>query len=1322
MSMGEVTASQIRITFVGATPSLYEIECSGTRLGTAEYEFRYTKKEVLSLLTELDSKDLTGYIPAYIEAVNSYRSSAISTISNQSSTVDDITLAAKNLQTAITMIEENAFDLLIPEDNINNGSEMIKDVIYSSSAESAEPDVEIVTGVGGKDESDKVYKVIDADSYINLAGSKKIGGAYSLEFEIMLGANDAALYTQMGWYVDVENSAMRYFTTIKISTDGVTLTKTGGNGLTEIFASIDGNPVTEGYVVDGSIKAGEWNRIAIVAEVDKATGYIESYKLYVNGNEHTIVFKEQFKFYSENADGTFTADAAAVNHNIIGIATTRLYYNKKASDVPFYLDNVVIKLTESSAYNPARDEKPTLTVSNTDNWALMGDTLLMLTSSRTVAELRNDLCRNVRVLRNGIALEPHELVQNGDVVVVYTTNGRDYERAYSYYTIGKRVLTFDNVKDGTGTLGVYKDESLYVTSVGGVGGKAENDYSYFINGFNTAGAFIAFDQFITKDVFTAEHNVLVGNSTTIFRYQFSLYDDSNATYFPYIYFKNDSVFLSNSSGSFAGNAGIVESIDGIPFAEYGAGYKIADSLNVDEWYKIAIVTNCDSNGYLDTIKLYINGEEHVIKLVSGIYTPRYLRLVYDQSKDIELYIDNLFTRVEKSFASYSSKQDIPANKDAHLDMLVLKDSGAYLYKNAFKVSEVKAILGDVRVIRNGALLTDSATVAVGDVIVVYSNGGAPFEVAYTYYTVSNYESKYYLSGTDASKYITSNGTSPLTSGVTGVAGKNESDLAYHVSGTTVEGTAYLSLFQNAYSATATNLNHKLSTNLLLGNTDSGIQIRLGVYVSSTDFKEIVFNFKNDGVYLTTSLGSMVTSINGAAYTAGTVKLASPISIGEWHDVGIYLVAGENGYVTSAILSVDGTQYVIEIADGNVHSVRHARIYWNTSLNSDIYLDNVEYSNSASYIYSPAQQSAPSISALSAIGNYNGSMLKISDKNITVGKVKELIGENVRVYRNYHTAPVLLSDSDKLTNGDVIVAYAYNGSEYERAYSYACVMIEKSAFAPLSQNITLHSQFTINVYIPTYVDLTLNKLYLNGVELTESEIAAIMAKTTTVDGTPCYVYSISVYPECAADDYVITMKSGVITTSGEELYYSWTTSIPAQAEAILAGDYTDSAKQLMVDVIEYIKAFYTYVGNEIPAALNVNYGAFAPSATAMADEISTVSEFEGIKAACLNLSSSPRVRFIFERTFCANSVKINGVECPLIEGKNEEGEDVMYVQLGISAYKMTEAIALTIDGVTRHYNLSAYYNGVKGTDAEALVECIYQYSLSAKAYYDEHLKA
>ena len=162
-----------------------------------------------------------------------------------------------------------------------------------------------------------------------------------------------------------------------------------------------------------------------------------------------------------------------------------------------------------------------------------------------------------------------------------------------------------------------------------------------------------------------------------------------------------------------------------------------------------MVVTSDSNGYLDTVKLYINGEEHTIKLVSGVYTPRYLRLVYDQSKDIELYIDNLFTRVEKSFASYSNKQDMPVNKDAHLDTLVLTGGNAYIYKNGLKVSEIKALLGDVRVIRDSAILADSATVAVGDVIVAYANGGAPFELTYTYYTVSNYENIYHFNGANA---------------------------------------------------------------------------------------------------------------------------------------------------------------------------------------------------------------------------------------------------------------------------------------------------------------------------------------------------------------------------------------------------------------------------------------------------------------------------------------------------------------------------------------------------------------------------------------------
>ena len=1321
MSMGNVTASQIRITFIGATPSLYEIECSGTRLATTEYEYRYTKEEVLKLLEQLDSTDLSGFIPAYLEAVKGYRDAAMRTISAQTSTGDDITLVAKNLKNAISMIENNAFDLLIPEDNINNGSEIIKDVVYSVSGGASEPDVIITDGVGGKDASDKVYHVIDKDSYINLAGAKSLGNAYSLEYDILLGDSDSCMHTQMGWYVDVEDNNMRYFTVVKIGSDGVTLTKTAANGLTEVFESVDGNPVTEGYVIDGTIRVGEWNRIALVTINDPSTGYVKGFKLYVNGNEHTILFKEEFKYKTASA-GSYTTDTADTKHDIIGIATVRLYYDRNKNDNPnLYLDNVIIKITETSAYNPDRDVKPTITVTNEDNWTLGGSTLLMKTSSRTVSELRADLCRNIRVLRDGVLLEAHELVQKGDVVVVYTTNGKDYERAYSYYTVDKRVPTFDNLKDGDEALGVYKDEALYVSTVGGVGGKLQDDLAYLISGFNTAGAFIPFDDFVTTDVFTLEHNVLIGNSTTLFRYQFSFFNDTN-TAFPFINVKSDGVYLSNSNGGGAANAGIVESIDGIAFSEYPNGYKLADGLRVGEWYKIAIVVTSDADGYLSEIQFFINGECHTIKLVSGIYTPRYMRLVYDQSTNTALYLDNLLTRKEALFASYSSAQDIPITKDGRYGTLVTADHAAYIYKEGFTVKDVKALLGDVRVIREGSLLRDSATIANGDVIVTYSRGGAPFEVAYAYYTVSGYENSLYFDGTSSLDIVA--GTAPVTFDNAGVAGKLTSDKVYHVYGATTEGTGYARLFQNNFSDSALGLNHKYSMNLLLNNADSGVQIRFGIFPNANDFREIVFYIRNNGIYLTTSLSGSITKINGVDYTSGTVKVADALSIGEWHDIGVYAVAGESGYITGMVLSIDGAEYEIVIANGSVHSLRHLRLYWNTSDNSDIYVDNVAYANNVDNIYSPSEQAAPTISIPSSIGTYSGGILELNDKTLTVAMLKGMIGENVRVYRNYHSTPVLLTDSDVLTNGDIVVAFASNNSGYERAYSYACVMIAKQTFAPLSQNMTLHSSFTMNVYIPTYIDITVNRLYLNGVALTDDEIARILARKTVLDdGIEYYVYSISVEPGSAADTFEITMHSGAITASGEELYYGWSTSIPNQVAIVLAGNYPDSAKQMMVDLIEYVKAFYTYIGKEIPSSLNIDYGRFTPTASAsMGDEICTVSEFPGIKAACVNLSAMPRFRFIFEEGFTAERISINGQPCTLIEGTNERGESAVYVQSGISMHEFSDRVSLTIDGVTKYYNLSAYYGGIDSESARTLVMCLYNYSQSAKNYYKEYVNS
>ncbi|MBQ3016653.1 MAG: metallophosphoesterase [Clostridia bacterium] len=280
------------------------------------------------------------------------------------------------------------------------------------------------------------------------------------------------------------------------------------------------------------------------------------------------------------------------------------------------------------------------------------------------------------------------------------------------------------------------------------------------------------------------------------------------------------------------------------------------------------------------------------------------------------------------------------------------------------------------------------------------------------------------------------------------------------------------------------------------------------------------------------------------------------------------------------------------------------------------------------------------------------------------------------------------------------------------YKAKLAEIEKLDFTPKT-SITLGSELVYNIYVP--VADYLKSFTVDGATVENAEVV------TLDDGNSYYRIEVSLPAKEAARNIIL---KAAVTAGGKDYTGTWTVSIPKYAAALLETNVSEEEKTLVKDVLQYIRAAYTYFGTEDAeqiAKIDTLLGDYASKPTV---EGSDAADTTGMKSATLVLSGKPSIRFYLADGANASEYKfyIGGKQI-----KTVVSEDGTYVDIDVYAYELCETVTYTVDGEDAgSFHINAYYAFVSGTgensytgaDKEALTaltECFWKYLQSARAY-------
>ncbi len=300
------------------------------------------------------------------------------------------------------------------------------------------------------------------------------------------------------------------------------------------------------------------------------------------------------------------------------------------------------------------------------------------------------------------------------------------------------------------------------------------------------------------------------------------------------------------------------------------------------------------------------------------------------------------------------------------------------------------------------------------------------------------------------------------------------------------------------------------------------------------------------------------------------------------------------------------------------------------------------------------------------------------------------------------------------NGLVFVKISDNGTDV--TYRLRPVEFANLNYAP-KMSLTIDRNLIMNAYIP--VNFT-QKFTFDGVEYTN--LTAFDGKTVEIDGAMYYLVSVELSAKEAARNVIL---EATVMADENTATATFTFSIVKYAEKLLGDSaVTETEKTLVLDVLQYIKAAYTYFGTtdaEQIAKINSLLGDYASKPTV---EGSATAETTGMKSATLVLSGKPSIRFYLADGADASAYKF------FIDGKQVKtviSDDGAYVDIDVYAYALSETVTYTVDGENAgSFHINAYYAFVSGTgensyageDKEALTtltECFWKYLQSARAY-------
>ena len=279
------------------------------------------------------------------------------------------------------------------------------------------------------------------------------------------------------------------------------------------------------------------------------------------------------------------------------------------------------------------------------------------------------------------------------------------------------------------------------------------------------------------------------------------------------------------------------------------------------------------------------------------------------------------------------------------------------------------------------------------------------------------------------------------------------------------------------------------------------------------------------------------------------------------------------------------------------------------------------------------------------------------------------------------------------------------SENDGNVTYALQPVQLDDYK-IKTSVTLWSNFVYNIYIPTE---HFNSATVNGKDVTYTEIV--------VDGVSYYHVTVNlpVGETLSNIELVITLNY-----HGNVIKATWNLNILNYTKAIMQGEFDDTTKTLMKDMLVYAAAAHTYFENteaitDKLAEINTILGDYVKELpTGEAKNPVSDTYFTDVE---VYVGKVPSFRFYLAEGYTADDFTFK-VSNKIVETKEENG----YVEIVMYAYRMLDDVTFTVNGtdVTESYNLYAYYAYAKTLDNAnlvAIVEALMKYSVSAKAYRD-----
>lgn len=333
----------------------------------------------------------------------------------------------------------------------------------------------------------------------------------------------------------------------------------------------------------------------------------------------------------------------------------------------------------------------------------------------------------------------------------------------------------------------------------------------------------------------------------------------------------------------------------------------------------------------------------------------------------------------------------------------------------------------------------------------------------------------------------------------------------------------------------------------------------------------------------------------------------------------------------------------------------------------------------------------------------------------------VLGEGVESNQAFPDA-VVLADACYTTSVTESVPPETEGGEPTEVTTYKVMKVTLPA---MYANLTLYSDFSYNLYIPTNAGITT----VGGVDITT-------LPTETVYGVECYIYTVAdVNVIEAADDIVITLVGTVADDTNASAYTAKkVVSILAYAKTVLESEDAEvmEGQTLVTDMLKYISeayAYFTEANEEVNALLlGRTPTEYAPTETEVCNYLDLATYLKG---AYISLDGNcPKYVLVANGAYKVSVTYTTFDGSTVTVDKTFTAADET-LEIEMRAYDLYKTLTITAETVVEEgetpvsavgeYNLYTYIQAVStDTDADndaslGLLKALYNFSKSAEAY-------